>query len=400
MTNDTNCNIDRIYSAWRKRQGRTAGLTLALACTLLPTVAFAQNNSTDPDPDVEAGSYISLNLDQDIVAVGDSITGTSSIYEGDSDVDSDDPITAASDSGSSSTADGTVSFSIPTSTYGDITVTGSSSDASSVKKTAHAVSVNAVLTPVDPFTGRSMTTYGVGENVDLSVTTSPAGYETKIGTLQWTASGDGVAYDYGGGTGLFNAGDVAGSASIVLSVIDGALKGKSYAKSRTIVTPSGVVFVRHGTDLYHVHNTASAGFLSDWYLTPTNVSFEFIQEQEENGPIGVGTGYLKSKNGEVHHGGGWRSVGSGDIKKGCQILAVDHIRSGHYAGPFTQKGKFYWDIPRDYKVGDSGATHQYLAPGPHHEENTDTAGGMTISKGGISVPTKYADPDSPTNSSF
>lgn len=170
-------NTENIFSmrrtlAARQRKHLSSFVALGLTCALLPCMAFAQNTSTDPDPDVEAGSYIALNVDQDIVATGDPITGTASIYEGDGDVDSDDPIETASfmsaaDLGYTETANGTVTFTFPTNKYGDITITSSSADAKKVQKIIHSVSVNTKTTPSDNFSGRSQTTYGVGEVVGL-----------------------------------------------------------------------------------------------------------------------------------------------------------------------------------------------------------------------------------------
>jgi len=102
MTTDYNSKIDRIYSAWCKKQGRTAGLALTFACALVPSVAFAQNTSADPDPDVEKGSYMSLTLNPSVVAVGTSLAGNATIYEGDGDQDSDDTITASLSGGGQS----------------------------------------------------------------------------------------------------------------------------------------------------------------------------------------------------------------------------------------------------------------------------------------------------------
>ena len=397
---------------WIGFKGRhlAAALALGFTCTALGSAAFAGNAAADPDPDVEAGSYISLNLDQDIVAVGDSITGTSSIYEGDGDVDSDDPITATSTGSYTQTANGTVSFNIPTSTYGDITVTGTSADAGSTSKTATAVLVNAILTPVDNFSGRSQTAYGVGEGVDLSVTTMPAGNESKIGTLQWTASGDGTVFDEGEGSGEFTAGDVAGSANIVLSITDGKLKGKSYAKSRTIKAPTGATFVKNSTTVEHTQGLASAGFHADIYFTPTDVSFSKVQEEEEytaaeenqgmKGPALVATGSLSSQNGYPHQSAGYVTAGPGNITLGSHI-ALDHVYTGTVsgAGPFAEDGDATWTIPCDYKVGDFGIVHSaYRTAIQHwHESKTDTSGNstMSISKGGITVSANLKDPTSP-----
>lgn len=410
MTIHNNPKINRVKPVWHKRQGLIAILTFTLACAFLPYVAFAQNSNPDPDPDVEAGSYISLNVDQSIIAVGDPITGTSSIFEGDGDVDSDDPITATSDAGYTQTADGTVSFSVPTTTYGDILITGFSADASSVSKTVHKVAVNTFLTPTDNFTGRSQTIYGVGEVINLSFTTSPAGYESQIGTPSWsglTQAGTGLITQTGA-SGTFTAGDIADSVSIVLSITDGPLKGKSYSKDRSVIPPSGVKLVQTG-GVIHTQGLATAGFHALTYFTPTYVSFSNVAEEEEyssteeaagnHGPIGVGTGSLIGKSGAVHQGGGYFRGGPGNINLGC-LIATDDIEA-HNQGfqPFAQDGDFTWNIPRDYRVYNSITVHAAYTTLVHHnhQSKTDPTGNSitTISKGGISVSANQNDPTSP-----
>ncbi len=392
-----------------RRLATSFGLTFSLACAFLPSAAYAANATTDPDPDVEQGSYISLTLNQDIVAVGDSLSGSATIYEGDGDVDSDDSISEAP---SSQVGNGTVSFSVPTSSPGDVTISASSADASPQSKVGHAVSVNAVLTPVDNFSGRSQTSYGVYENVNLSLTTSPSGYESKIGTPQWTGTGDGITSDYGGGSGLFFAGDVAGSATVTLSITSGPLAGKTFSKSRTVVAPSGVTLVQTG-GVKHTQGTASAGFDALTYFTPTNVSFDDAEEEEEytaaeenagkQGPVGVGTGAYSYLNGRQHPGGGYSRGGSGNITTGC-LIGTDHIRTGNLAVPISQDGDFTWVIPRDYEVAGGSTTpgttvHSAYTSCTHHQHVTKTdANGntvTTISKGGIGpLSTNSKDPTS------
>lgn len=377
-----------------------AGLAFFLPCHL----ALAQNTSVDPDPDSETPGYISMSLNQDIVAVGDPLSGSATIYEGDGSVDSEDPITATPDSGSPTGSMGTVNFNIPTTVPGDISITAASKDASSQSKAGHAVAVNAVLTPADNFKGRSQTSYGVAEIVNLSVTTSPAGYEGKIGTLRWSGSGDGTTSDSGGGSGVFSAGDVAGSANIVLSVTSGPLNGKSYSKSRTIVAPSGVTLVNTG-DVLHTPGTASAGFYALTYLTPKDVSFSNIEEEEEYsaaewdagkvGPKAVTTGAysIPDLDNLPHKSGGYNRAGSGNINTGCLIGGndtQDHVWSGKIPVPVSEDGDFTWTIPRDYRVARPGSTvHSgYTTLVQHqHVTKTDAAGNTvtTIEKGGISV---------------
>jgi len=163
LNTDTIFNIGRTSLVWIKKQRRfVAVITLGLACSILPSVAFAQNNSTDPDPDVEKGAYLSLTLDQSVVAVGDPLTGTATVYEGDGDIDSDDtvaadllasaspPMSSPSAAGgaspmssptpmSSQSAAGTVKFSFPTSAPGDFTIDGVTADVPDQTTAGHAI---------------------------------------------------------------------------------------------------------------------------------------------------------------------------------------------------------------------------------------------------------------------
>lgn len=387
-----------------------AGLiALGLTCTLLPSVAFAQNTSTDPDPDVEAGSYIALNVDQDIVATGDPITGTATIYEGDGDIDSDDSIEAVTDLGYTETGNGLVTFKIPTDKYGDIILTSSSADAARVQKIIHSVSVNTKTTPSDDFSGRSQTTYGVGEVVGLSFTTSPSGYESRIGTPSWsgqTQAGTGLITQTGA-DGTFTAGDIADSVSIILSITDGPLKGKSYSKDRSVIPPSGVTYVRTGS-IIHQKGIAQAGFNAYTYFAPTYVSFSNVSEEEEytlaeeqagkSGPVGVGIGSLSFKDGSVHHGGGYFQGGAGNISTGC-LFGIDTVTATNGNKPFATAGNFTWNIPRDYKVAGHNTVHSAYTSFVHHNQQSKTdkfANSITtISKGGITVSANQNDPTSP-----
>lgn len=142
-------NINTVFSMRRtisvgQRKHLAGVVALGITCILMPSVVFAQNTSTDPDPDVEKGAYLSLNLDQNVVAVGSALTGTAKVYEGDGDIDSDDSVSASLGSGSSAanaqiaspagvvssgqSGSGTVNFSFPTSAPGDFNITATTAD--------------------------------------------------------------------------------------------------------------------------------------------------------------------------------------------------------------------------------------------------------------------------------
>jgi len=212
LNTDTIFNIGRTSLAWCKKQRRfVAAITLGLACSILPSVAFAQNNSTDPDPDVEKGAYLSLTLDQSVVAVGDPLTGTATVYEGDGDIDSDDTVAAAllasasppmsspSAAGgaspmsspspmSSQSAAGTVKFSFPTSAPGDFTIDGVTADVPDQTAAGHAIG--------GPITGDNDEYYYCGPEEAASHKNLQAATGQPAGTTySWSMSGNATYCD-------------------------------------------------------------------------------------------------------------------------------------------------------------------------------------------------------------
>ena len=123
----------------RKGMHFVAALTLLFSCIVFSSAAFSDNNTSDPDTDEEASQgYITSTLDVYDVAITKPLTGSSTIYENDGDVDSEDAITATPDDSSGTLrGTGSVSINIPTYVDGDIGITSSSADAPDQRVTGH-----------------------------------------------------------------------------------------------------------------------------------------------------------------------------------------------------------------------------------------------------------------------
>ena len=172
-----------------------------------------------------------------------------------------------------------------------------------------------VLTPDDNFTGRSQTTYGIGEIVHLSFTTTPPGRPASdFGGLKWKkVSGVGTVTSGTDGTGTYDAGLTPGDVVLKLESQGGPCQGTGPTYSRSVIKPSGGYMEPYGTGLLHTVNTWSCGWKGDVYLLPKNVSFTNMQFREGSCNA-TATGWLAPYNGLPHAAGAWRGVGNGDIE--------------------------------------------------------------------------------------
>ena len=153
------------------------------------------------------------------------------------------------------------------------------------------VRFTVVVTPVDNFAGRSMTRFGVGEELDLSFTTLPARTAASFGGLQWAVkSGPGtltapVPTD---GTARLVMNETAGTVVLELRTLagPGAPATVKVTKTLWVVKPSSSVMVQEpGTGITHQRNTASAGFYGLVQMRPTDVSFYRCEWREGSAPI-------------------------------------------------------------------------------------------------------------------
>jgi hypothetical protein len=265
--------------------------------------------------------------------------------------------------------------------------------------------VTAVITAQDNFIGRNKVQFGVGERLDLSFTTTPAGASaSSLGGLQWyIKSGAGTLVNAPGNTGLATytcpATCEADRVTLELRTVTPPVAVKA-TKSFVVVEPKNVVINRQpGTGTYHRMGIASAGFKGEIFLEPRDVSFRNLEIREGSAPS-VGTGSM-SQNlagfadiGAIRHPtiGTWVTIGNGNFATGCKAAGIDTIKALDMNPPFAV-GNFTWSIPWYYRVVGTAATDRQFAF-MHHEEAVDAAGAMTMTKGGTTVVHNAADPNS------
>jgi hypothetical protein len=265
------------------------------------------------------------------------------------------------------------------------------------------VTITPVLTPEDNFANRSQIRFGVGEVIKLGFKTNPIGRTAaSLGGLKWFVSrGPGTVKNDPGdiGTGVLTCGDKAGIVVLELrTVVPVAVK---VSKRLEIVAPTDAKMVRApGTKTEHTKGFASAGFIGEIFLLPTDVSFFKTEFREGSAPYEATGCYKRNEVGvaDIEKGGGgirhkikgkWLQVGKGDRINGSKMVGIDTVRSESLSPPFSA-GTFTWNIPWFYRVEDSITEYQFTTA-THHEE-VDDKGKMTISKKGASASHAADDP--------
>jgi type VI secretion system secreted protein VgrG len=224
---------------------------------------------------------------------------------------------------------------------------------------------------------RTRTRVGVGEEVRLTCSS---------GSANWSVSGGGRLSSTTGSSVTFTAPDRAGNATVTASA--GSF---SCSITFTVIEPSSVRMIQHGSVVQHVQRQPSAGFLGDPYIQPTDVSFYNIQVRElDCAP--TKSGYYTAST-ATGHGANASYVTVGDANSnGSPVNGRDHIWSGYIpsiTGPPYQPGALEFAIPWEYKVG--GGTPKTFAT-VVHRQTVVANGSVTISKGGTSVTAALNDP--------
>jgi hypothetical protein len=267
-----------------------------------------------------------------------------------------------------------------------------------------ACDLNPVVTPQDNFTGRSLTRFGVGEKLNLSFTTTPAGVSAAaLGGLTWdqiVPAGGGilsssVAND---GSAMYVCPDTASvggtSVSLDIRVLSGPSQGATKNTSFSVVTPNAMHYVPFLD--YHVNGHASVGFWAHPYLEPRDVSFENCMFQElTTMSIMQGWMALKFPSGQKHNPGDPTPVGNGNLATGCSAAYDDDCRafSPYYDEPPTwADGSFVWNIPQQYEVNGEGSWHTFTTS--QQEFDIDDDGTMSVTKGDSGTVTEAVDDQS------
>jgi hypothetical protein len=253
------------------------------------------------------------------------------------------------------------------------------------------------MTPRDNFSGRSLTRFGVGEVIDLSVIITP------VNPLRWRiAAGGGRVVNGTKGTGTYIAPGMASRVTLELvetTTTSGATTTRIVSThSFNVVEPSDALMKRRpGTGIRHTHTFWDVGFLGEIFLHPVDVSFEFI-EFREGSVAAVTTGFLTPLS-ATHPLGIWVSVGGGNSSDGSKVNGIDTIYSGKLSPPFGN-GTFLWAIPWQYRAG-SGAARTFTTANHFamalHVPLVGILGSATITKKGAGPFTRVA--TDPTTSS-
>ena len=287
------------------------------------------------------------------------------------------------------------------------TLSATTSDYKTVTATLDgAVTANVIVYDIIPstkakedFPGRSEAHYGVGEGVDLTYTTQPAGIPVN---LTWSiVNGNGSIMGV-----IWQAGDYATTTTLRAWVQSGSSADEYRDVSRGVVAPSSIT-MRHtpGRGKFHVRDTASTGFKGDPYLLPKDVSFSAI-EVKEFSAVGRGDGYFECGTPTpekpylqpcpIHPEGAWQGVLSPNDPlvqpgMGSLVNGIDTIRTAiNIRVPYSQ-GTFEWDIPWKYRL--NGGTER-LIENVKSREVIEASGKITKSKAGDLESSELLDPTS------
>ncbi|HEY5340613.1 MAG TPA: hypothetical protein VIK27_06275 [Candidatus Aquilonibacter sp.] len=204
------------------------------------------------------------------------------------------------------------------------------------------ISETVATMPVD----RSRTTVGVGESVKLTFTSGPA---------EWTLAGggDGRLDRTSGASVTYFASEKNASETITAH-------GHNTVASITfaVIQPTGVTQkVWAGEPLIHDQGTPDIGFKSLSYLTPENVSFQFIEVKEDDVCAAI-TGGTFPPSGH-HPGDKWSAVLPPVLGLGSNLAFTDTNYSGSRStaelSPYRKGDGFVpsiktWRIPWRYRV--------------------------------------------------
>lgn len=288
----------------------------------------------------------------------------------------------------------TVTFNALSTTLTDFkTVTATCGNVSSAI-TANLVvyDLTGTLTPVDPFTGRSQTKYGLEEIVNLAFTTDPAGLTAaQAGGLEWTKhSGVGAVSSAGNdGTADYDAEETAGAVTFRLTIKSGPSKDQFKSNDRTVIAPTGTRMTRTTGNVWHTINTASAGIQLHYWLNPTTVSFNNLEFGEGSAPTTGAAGILVGH--AAHAQNFFGAINGGNATTGCRVNSPDH--ASIQVTPWNAgNGEMTWNIPTEY-IDDTGNRHSFGTNQNHHSQ-VWVNGNATQTKSGHSGSAAATDPTS------
>jgi hypothetical protein len=239
------------------------------------------------------------------------------------------------------------------------------------------------ITKAEPPSDHQRTKIGVGEEVDLSF--------LPAGEPEWSlSSGLGRLANVSGGHALFLAGELPGSSTV--QAINRSLNCEATI-TFDVVAPNGLFLERFG-GVYHTRNKLNIGFGASAYLTPDDVSFEYIYVSEED-VRAVAQGCYLSLNDTGHQANTKPTMVGKDVPgKGSQLW-TDNAGDTVYSGdPGLTLGKdqilpgsIRWDIPLAYRSDIATTPHQFTVVPMTATCEPDGKGGwlLNIEKAGASA---------------
>jgi len=238
-------------------------------------------------------------------------------------------------------------------------------------KTSSVVVFNLTprLTPEDNFSGRSYSTFGVGEWVDFDCLVTPGDLPlSSIPLIDWTSTNQVNLINTGHGQAQLRGPSSGMQVTVKLDVNSGP-SIRSWEYNLLYVPPTAVDYVPStrsyihpntgevlGTNIWHQQFTASVGRILEVYLQPANCSFSRIRWREGFAPVRVATNYLSFKANENHPQGNWAPVSRGNAQTGCKVVGFDTCSTGIYGQNQPRSvfqpygGEFGYDIPLQYEV--------------------------------------------------
>jgi len=223
----------------------------------------------------------------------------------------------------------------------------------------------------------------------------------QIGGLQWSEGlGKGILSGVtNNGTADYDADAYFGTANLYLTVQSGPSREFFKNWVRNLIAPSGINYIQKPeTGIAHQYGVSIAGFLGEFYLRPTHVSFINLSYGEGTCSATL-IGWYSSifPSGVPHPANGPFAVGGGHITNGCKVSGEDEVWDWASSPPSFSSGYMTWAIPERY-LEDTG--HWVEITTAPHRADIDSAGKKTIQKAGVGPfsknlndPTKGYEPD-------
>ena len=202
-----------------------------------------------------------------------------------------------------------------------------------------------VFTPVDNFSNRSKTDYGLMEVVGIDHITDPYGVSVPV---TWTKTGVGKFDDV---KNVYTADGGVGSAIFTAEITSGLSKGKTQSFSKSIVAPSKTYMTQYPPPgVAHEVGFMSVGLVLYYWLEPKDVSFGNLWFAEKSVPATATSGvYAVTGDHEYAYFG---AISGGALGTGCRVINEDHAfhirRFKEGEDEDLVHGSFTWEIPNLY----------------------------------------------------